>query len=64
MIENLSQHYYRLHLLLLVNDPPFCIRNRALMGKGSFRQCIFVDRAILHDDEKVFARVFDKLEIL
>jgi hypothetical protein len=33
------------------------------MDNASLGQCIFVDRAILHNHQKVFAGVFDELDI-
>ena len=30
----------------------------------SMRQCVLVDRAILHDDQEVFVRIFDELDVL
>ncbi len=45
-------------------DPLFCIRIELLWAKTSLGQNIFVNHAILHDYQKIFARIFDELEIL
>src|SRR5580704_13642996 len=39
------------------------MRSEALMNKVSLGQRVFVDRAVLHNDQKIFAGVFDDFDI-